>query len=51
MQIEKGINPQSDGYAGLRVVSILEATNKSLQKNGAQQLVDNEYFILNRKAA
>ena len=49
--IEKGINPQSDGYSGLRVVSILEAANKSLQKNGAQQLVENDHFILNRKAA
>ncbi len=32
--IRKGMCPLSDGYSGLRVVSILEAANKSLQQQG-----------------
>jgi predicted dehydrogenase len=32
--IKKGRSPLSDGYSGLRVVSILEAASKSLQQNG-----------------
>lgn len=32
--IEKGACPLSDGYSGLRVVSILEAANKSLKLSG-----------------
>ena len=32
--IQKGLCPVSDGYSGLRVVSILEASNKSLQQKG-----------------
>jgi predicted dehydrogenase len=32
--IEKGMCPLSDGYSGLRVVSILEAANKSLKLQG-----------------
>ena len=32
--IEKGMCPLSDGYSGLRVVSILEAADKSLKLNG-----------------
>ncbi len=32
--------PISDGYSGLRVVSILEAANKSLRNNGIQQMID-----------
>jgi predicted dehydrogenase len=32
--IERGMCPLSDGYSGLRVVSILEAANKSLKMNG-----------------
>jgi len=32
--IRKGMPPRSDGYSGLRVVSILEAANKSLRKKG-----------------
>jgi predicted dehydrogenase len=32
--IQKGVYPLSDGYSGLRVVSILEAANKSLKLNG-----------------
>jgi predicted dehydrogenase len=32
--IQKGMCPLSDGYSGLRVVSILEAASKSLKLNG-----------------
>ena len=32
--IQKGVHPLSDGYSGLRVVSILEAANKSLKLHG-----------------
>jgi predicted dehydrogenase len=32
--IEKGLTPRSDGYSGLRVVSILEAASESLKKDG-----------------
>ena len=32
--VQKGICPLSDGYSGLRVVSILEAANKSLNLSG-----------------
>jgi len=32
--IKTGRTPLSDGYSGLRVVSILEAANKSLKQNG-----------------
>jgi predicted dehydrogenase len=32
--IQKGMCPLSDGYSGLRVVSILEAADKSLKLNG-----------------
>ena len=32
--------PISDGYSGLRVVSILEAANQSLRNNGIQQAID-----------
>jgi predicted dehydrogenase len=32
--IKRGISPLSDGYSGLRVVSILEAANKSLKLQG-----------------
>ena len=32
--IQKGMCPLSDGYSGLRVVSILEAANKSLKLSG-----------------
>ena len=38
--ILQGKTPKSDGYSGLRVVSILEAANKSLQNHGMQQLID-----------
>ena len=32
--IENGLTPKSDGYSGLKVVSILEAASLSLKKNG-----------------
>jgi predicted dehydrogenase len=32
--IRKGISPLSDGYSGMRVVSILEAASKSLKRSG-----------------
>jgi predicted dehydrogenase len=32
--IENGLAPKSDGYSGLRVVSILEAASQSLKKEG-----------------
>jgi predicted dehydrogenase len=32
--IQKGMCPLSDGYSGLRVVSILEAANKSIKQKG-----------------
>jgi predicted dehydrogenase len=32
--IDKGVSPLSDGYSGLRVVSILEAASKSLHLSG-----------------
>ncbi len=37
--IREGKSPRSDGYSGLRVVSVLEAANKSLRNNGARQEV------------
>jgi predicted dehydrogenase len=37
--IREGKSPRSDGYSGLRVVSVLEAANKSLRNNGARQQV------------
>ena len=32
--IEKGLTPRSDGFSGLRVVSVLEAASQSLKKEG-----------------
>jgi predicted dehydrogenase len=47
--IRKNEPPISDGYSGLRVVSILEAATKSLRNGGGKQDI---YFDLNvpRKA-
>ncbi len=47
--IEKGTPPRSDGYSGLRVVSVLEAANVSLKKQG--QAVPIKYSNLLRNAA
>jgi len=38
--IKLGQIPRSDGYSGLRVVSILEAANKSLRNSGMQMPID-----------
>lgn len=43
--------PKSDGYSGLRVVSILEAANKSLRNYGTQQVIDYKNGFLKRKVA
>ena len=32
--VEQGLRPRSDGFSGLRVVSVLEAASKSLQRGG-----------------
>lgn len=37
--IETGQTPRSDGYSGLRIVSILEAANKSMRNGGGRQPV------------
>ena len=39
--IQTGKTPSSDGYSGLRIVSILEATDRSLKAGGAQQKIKN----------
>jgi len=38
--IKTGDTPRSDGYSGLRVVSILEAANRSLRNGGGEQPLD-----------
>jgi predicted dehydrogenase len=40
--IKNNKTPRTDGYNGLRVVSILEAANQSLRNNGAQQMLNSE---------
>lgn len=47
--IEKNISPRSDGYSGLRVVSVLEAANESLKSQG--KAVPIKYADLLRNAA
>lgn len=37
--------PQCDGYSGLRIVTILEAANKSLRHGGGQQQIPREIFF------
>ena len=37
--IKNETRPRSDGYSGLRVVSILEAANRSLRNNGIQESI------------
>ena len=49
--IAEGKTPLSDGYSGLRVVSILEAANKSLRNYGGRQTIDDETGFVMRKAA
>lgn len=40
--IQNNETPRSDGYSGLRVVSVLEAATKSLKKEGAIELLNTE---------
>ncbi|MBW2341473.1 MAG: Gfo/Idh/MocA family oxidoreductase [Deltaproteobacteria bacterium] len=47
--IEENQTPRTNGYSGLRVVSVLEAANESLKKKG--QAVPIRYAKLLRKAA
>ena len=47
--IEKNQSPRSDGYSGLRVVSVLEAASESLKING--KAVSIKYAKLLRRAA
>jgi predicted dehydrogenase len=42
--IRHGKAPRSDGYSGLRVVSILEAATKSLRNGGGQQPIPKGLF-------
>ncbi len=49
--IREGKTPRSDGYSGLRVVSILAAANKSLRNQGIQQMIDYKNGYLKRKVA
>ena len=46
--IDGGKTPKSDGYTGLRIVSILEAANKSLRNGGACQPVNIRDTSLNK---
>lgn len=50
--IREGKTPHTDGYNGLRVVSILEAASCSLKARGSQQTVHEDgFYLLNRKSA
>jgi predicted dehydrogenase/acetyltransferase-like isoleucine patch superfamily enzyme len=37
--------PQCDGYSGLRIVTILEAANRSLRQGGSQQTIPRDIFF------
>jgi predicted dehydrogenase len=47
--INKGVSPLSDGYSGLRVVSILEAASKSLKLSGKSVQIQG-LKLLNKKS-
>lgn len=47
--IHKGVSPLSDGYSGLRVVSILEAASKSLKLSGKSVQIQG-LKLLNKKS-
>lgn len=49
--VKSGTTPQSDGYSGLRIVTILEAANRSLRNGGAQQSIDGKYLFPKRAAS
>ena len=46
--IRNGKTPRSDGYSGLKVISILEATDRSLKANGSQQKLDYSYHPIEK---
>ena len=48
--IKNNLTPRSDGYSGLRVVSILEAANKSLRKDGSRQIIEFDHTEKKEKA-
>ena len=45
--IEKEKTPRSDGYSGLRVVSVLEAANESLKRDGKAVRIKYAQFLRN----
>jgi len=47
--VQKGMSPLSDGYSGLRVVSILEAAGKSIQLSGRSVQIQG-LKLINRKS-
>ncbi len=47
--IEKNMTPRSDGYSGMRVVSVLEAASESLRRQG--RAVPIKYAEILRNAA
>ncbi|MCI0513772.1 Gfo/Idh/MocA family oxidoreductase [candidate division KSB1 bacterium] len=49
--IKNNKTPRTDGYNGLRVVSILEAANQSLRNNGAQQMLNGENYYWHKAVA
>jgi len=49
--IRMGTTPISDGYSGLRVVSILEAANRSLNNHGARELINDVYPYFKKQVA
>lgn len=49
--IRKSERPRSDGYSGLRVVSILEAANQSIRNGGVKQPLDFDYMEFKKEVA
>lgn len=49
--VRTGKPSRSDGYSGLRVVSILEAANKSLSNGGAREVLTSDSHLFSRKVA
>ena len=45
-----GKKPKSDGYSGLRIVSILEAANRSMRNGGGHQTVTYDYNLMKKIA-
>ncbi len=44
--VEKGVRPRSDGYSGLRMVKLLEASDASIAQNGKEIEVEMIKFSL-----